>query len=43
MRDTREDVEVGTREGLETVQVAKNCSDDVLKKEKKKNGECPRY
>ena len=34
LTDTREDIEVGTGERLEIVQVAKNRSDDVLKTEK---------
>ena len=33
-KDTGEDIEVGTKEGLETVQVAKNRSDNFLKTEK---------
>lgn len=35
-KDTGEDIEVGTKEGLETVQVAKNRSDNFLKTEKEK-------
>lgn len=36
LEDTREDIEVGTREGLEAVQVAKNCSENVLTMERRK-------
>lgn len=31
LKDTREDIKVGTGEGLEIVQVADDSSDDVLK------------
>lgn len=31
LKDTREDIKVGTGEGLEIVQVADDSSDDILK------------
>lgn len=33
LKDTREDIKVGTGEGLEIVQVADDSSDDILKRE----------
>lgn len=34
LKDTREDIKVGTGEGLEIVQVADDSSDDILKIER---------